>query len=674
MRRRESGQAIVLIALMMSVLIGFVALSVDAGRAFGARRVLQDAVDAASLAAADAYQTGPSARSWTAAQQAGIAIFQKDSNLYLSSYSCSPSLAGSVVVGAAPVSSSCNAGGGYTLVVAVSDAGIEGQRFSFSAQRKLPVALMQVLGLNSDLTILAAATAVVGDQGTTPAIAALGSAGCFGNAGNALSLDYANSLTLVGSMASNGSLSVTSPSVVRVAGDVLGRCGGPGPGTISPFCWPSGSTPPCAATESKGKTVTPASFADPRYAPPAVGNGTPAPPSNAVEVQPGTFNSLANANAPCYFLAGGVYQFNAGYVVNSGIVSNELRPPGAPQFDNNTLPEPKPFWNDNGARCDGDYKAAGVTANPPIQAASYSVVLTSGRNDFYQGQPYERESAPSICHPAVSLNGDQVLKISVSNVPGARWYNVYVQKGGTACAGPFGWVSKFNVGGTPANNNTSGCPDLTGGGSCSLGLATQVFDGGPGPYSIPSNFTASNSLAQAPRTLGAPPPTGLKQPYAGVNPNPNSTPSRSTQWAVDHVGDRANENQCNSAPSLQADCPAAVTPGAVVLYTTGNFCASVPDPGDAYLFSGYQYNWLLNYISGNGTCLIDGSSLTAEIGMTYAPQATINLVGTSEFAAPYFGGLIANQVTFQGGDGLPALVVPFNAAYAPAPPAARLSG
>ena len=51
--RSQRGQAIVLIALMMAVLIGFVALAIDSARAFDARRILQDATDAGALAFAE---------------------------------------------------------------------------------------------------------------------------------------------------------------------------------------------------------------------------------------------------------------------------------------------------------------------------------------------------------------------------------------------------------------------------------------------------------------------------------------------------------------------------------------------------------------------------------------------------------------------------------------------
>ena len=49
--RREDGQALILMIVTLVVLLGFVGLVVDVGRAYLAQRQLQQAVDAAALAA-----------------------------------------------------------------------------------------------------------------------------------------------------------------------------------------------------------------------------------------------------------------------------------------------------------------------------------------------------------------------------------------------------------------------------------------------------------------------------------------------------------------------------------------------------------------------------------------------------------------------------------------------
>ena len=50
--KNESGQALVLFALLAIVLIGFAALVIDAGLAYAARAKAQNAADAAALAGA----------------------------------------------------------------------------------------------------------------------------------------------------------------------------------------------------------------------------------------------------------------------------------------------------------------------------------------------------------------------------------------------------------------------------------------------------------------------------------------------------------------------------------------------------------------------------------------------------------------------------------------------
>src|ERR1700730_6719426 len=78
-RLRHRGQAIVLIAIMLAVLVGMAALAIDGARASSVRRDLQEAVDAAALAAGDnLQQTG----SYTQAEQAGPPSLGHDKVVY----------------------------------------------------------------------------------------------------------------------------------------------------------------------------------------------------------------------------------------------------------------------------------------------------------------------------------------------------------------------------------------------------------------------------------------------------------------------------------------------------------------------------------------------------------------------------------------------------------------
>ena len=64
---------------MMAVLVGFVALAVDSARAFDSRRILQDSVDAAALAAAESFQAGAT---WGTAEAIAITLSDLDNRLY----------------------------------------------------------------------------------------------------------------------------------------------------------------------------------------------------------------------------------------------------------------------------------------------------------------------------------------------------------------------------------------------------------------------------------------------------------------------------------------------------------------------------------------------------------------------------------------------------------------
>jgi uncharacterized membrane protein len=85
--RYQRGQAIVLIAIMLAVVVGMAALAIDGSRGYALRRDLQAAVDAAALAAADTLQkTG----SYPSAEQAATTIFDSNLRLYTGPTSCSP--------------------------------------------------------------------------------------------------------------------------------------------------------------------------------------------------------------------------------------------------------------------------------------------------------------------------------------------------------------------------------------------------------------------------------------------------------------------------------------------------------------------------------------------------------------------------------------------------------
>ena len=120
-------------------------------------------------------------------------------------------------------------------------------------------------------------------------------------------------------------------------------------------------------------------------------------------------------------------------------------------------------------------------------------------------------------------------------------------------------------------------------------------------------------------------------------------------------------------------------------YTQGS-CVNVLG-GDAFVFSGYQYNWIVNHepsapltacSPGNNW---NGVTNSAAIGLTYTPQAAFTISGDSTcsggggacntkggFRAPT-GGILAATIHINYSSGL---VIDFDPRYAPSPPGARL--
>src|SRR6202795_4424678 len=107
----QRGQAIVLIAIMLAVLVGMAALAIDGSRAYAARRDLQAAVDSGALAAADKLQQGGT----YTAEQAATAIFGTNLRLY-----AAPGCAGYGSPGAGALTVTCTFSDGTVLTQVVS--------------------------------------------------------------------------------------------------------------------------------------------------------------------------------------------------------------------------------------------------------------------------------------------------------------------------------------------------------------------------------------------------------------------------------------------------------------------------------------------------------------------------------------------------------------------------
>src|SRR5450759_5340334 len=540
----QRGQAIVLIAIMLAVLVGMAALAIDGARAYALRRDLQAAVDAAALAAGDnLQQTG----SYIQAEQAATTIFGSNIRLYTGPSSCMP------VYGSPPRTITCNYTDGTVLKQVVAGLGPAGTQFTISASRALQLQFARILTNGATPRVGSAASSNVNNLVFAPTITALDQGGCGGAPGSAVSVTGGGTLGVVGDLVSNGTISIIGGANIQVAGDIYDRCQAPVPGAVANTCYPSGAATPCTSPDVAGSTYSGRPVSDPAYPPPGVIGGSQFAPSQNVVLNPGTYSANPNfTTSVCYFLSAGVYKWQNGYTNAGGFVSNDLKPPDEPSTTNNTVLANQ-MWNTGGVNCAGSFEVRTPSNANSVKAGTWAIEVTAARTDTYAGTNYKRESAPSMCR-TVQVNGGQAIQIQISNVPGATSYNVYAEPPpNPACSGPFGYAGNVPVVGTVENDSTAACPQFSGF-TCSLRNETAIFDS----TIIPNSF-APNPFFSIP-VLGAYPPAGETPPLR-VN-LPNQNPDR----AAPPGGHPANENQCDTIGGAATTCPSAVTPGAVEFY------------------------------------------------------------------------------------------------------------
>ncbi|HEY3083878.1 MAG TPA: pilus assembly protein TadG-related protein, partial [Candidatus Dormibacteraeota bacterium] len=252
--RAQSGQAIVLIALMLTVLIGMVAIAIDGSRAYSVRRDMQDATDAAALAAADKLQQSGS---YVLAEQAATNVFASNLRLY-----SAPSCTGYGTPGAAPWTVTCTYSDGTVLTDVARRLGPQGSRFDLTATSTLRLQFGRVLTNGANPTLGATSNGGVGNLLYTPAIAALKQSGCGGSGGNAITVNGAGMLSVNGDVVSNGAVAMVAGSA-RVSGDIYARCQSPVPGSVTTACYPSGAATPCTYPDVAGATRSGFRLADP---------------------------------------------------------------------------------------------------------------------------------------------------------------------------------------------------------------------------------------------------------------------------------------------------------------------------------------------------------------------------------------------------------------------------
>jgi Flp pilus assembly protein TadG len=708
----ESGQAIVLIGLLILVLFGMLGLAIDSGRAYVDRRDQQTAVDAAALAAGDWYENYGNLYGSTLPQSKQI--FQ--TNLHLYGVPTSDTITTTFVGPGAKLQQDTDVvvyPGSRTLTIVATNTQFNGYQFTYTSVHSLPLAFIQIFGGPSFVTITATATAIVGNQRQTPALLTLSNGNC------AMNLKGGAQLTVLGDVYSNGTACVDSD--LHEAGNCYGAAGS-SCGSALYYCYNASPgfvpyAPPCLAGDITGGPVVPApTLPDPGYLAPsapyyALAQGySKYNRGTWTEMYAGTYGAfhLSGGSASCAFLNPGVYTWTGGYQSDAAgsLLSNELKAPDEENYaapGTTSMANPQ-FWDMNFTNCAGHFNVASTPApgfgiKHQGGGGNWGIELTSVRydrfidptinpNPCFASPGCRRESAPSACKAVSTADAsNQGIMVNITqNAPGAQYYNVYINPNG--CDGNqnnFSFVNRFHApgftdGGGPPSTPTGPYPN---GANSALLLGTLGWPCGLPTVSICD--VAFNSLtptalcfAQTRAKLcqvpddeivpqcfsGCPPPAGLLS---------QENPPMSLEYPPYTGGDVSNENYCVVSPNPgdpSAPCSTAkVTPGGVQFYFPAGSCLGQNSQGATYVFAGEQYNWIVIYAPAANTCSnsMNGGASTQYIGTIYTPGADWTINGGDR--SPLAGQVICYTASVSGAG---SVGIDFNPNYAPAPPAARL--
>src|SRR6266566_3180127 len=733
-RKLQEGQAIVLIGLLILVLFAMLGLAIDSGRAYVDRRDQQAAVDSAALAAGDWYENYGNLYGSTLPQSK--LIYER--NLHLYAAPTSDFIATIYNAGAnanlQEDTETVSYAGGYSLTIVAINTQFNGYQFTFSTTHQLPLAFMQIFGGPINVTINATATAIVGNQRQTPALLTLSTGNC------ALNLRGGAQLTVLGDVYSNGTACVDSD--LHEAGNCYGAAGSTC-SSAQYYCYNATPgfvpyAPPCHGVDIQGGPVVPApSLPDPGYLAPSqpyypLAQGYSQDNRGTwTEMYPGTYGSfhLTGGSASCAFLNGGVYTWTNGYSSDAtgSLLSNELR---APEEQNYTQPgrtsvaNPQ-FWDMNNTNCAGHFTVTNAAVGQtilllpsctdlqPVAPANchtgvsdtqsrnnkWGVEVTSVRYDRFLDSTISsaclaapgcrRESAPSECKLTPNtvvggLHSPSNIGISVNitqNVPGAQYYNVYLNPAG--CDGNqqnFGWVGRYDapgfVNGSPVGPYPSGAPWTLGAAAPGVPpvAGATVYDINDRLIPNPSTtcFAQTRSINCAPPDDEVP-----AQCFSNCPPPANLLSQENAPMSLQYPpytgGDVANENYCQISPNPGnpiAPCQSAlITPGAVQFYFPNGSCMDQNSQGATYVYAGEQYNWIVIYAPASNNCSnsMNGGASTQYIGTIYTPGQDWTINGGNR--SPLAGQVIAYTAKVAGSA---AVGIDFNPNYAPAPPAARL--
>ncbi len=539
---RQSGQAIPLLAVMLLVLVGFLGLAVDSGRSYLDRRTLQNSTDSAVLASADYFENG---YSMTASQQNAARVFAKNLQIY-GGWSGSPTWCSTP---SGTVSATCSVtigfvGNPHTLTLSYNDRRYIGKGLIFAATGtdSLPLTFLQALHLGPNVSMSATAQTVVYDQAQNPAILVTGTS-CPPSA--SLQVSGGETVTVVGAIYSDGGINVNGSSQVNVSGNVYASCSQslPVPGINQASGYSEYSGVGKLAVNYAGGVNSP-------YYGYYSGNSETWPSSN-VEASPGVYSSnVSITGSSCTFLDPGIYDFPNGFKDNGGLISNELRPPDEPVYNDMSQRAGSggngyiQFWR-NTVTCDGQFSVAAVNTGggQGLTNGTWSVVVTAAREDpFNPTYPsgstvyYPRNSPPSMCRSVyVNNSGNQGLQVAISNVPGAEWYNVYTYLG--ACP-------------TDSNYTRFGYIGSVCSGQGALSASSHTYSSVAG---CGSSFTESNS-GTCPYLPSWPSGNGT------LTPGPGNTTNCGLGYTVSAIFNSGNVSISGGSGSFCPTTPSVSTP------------------------------------------------------------------------------------------------------------------
>jgi hypothetical protein len=531
--------------------------------------------------------------------------------------------------------------------------------------------MMQVVGAGPTMSIGATATALARKTGTNgAAIQTLSPSNCNGGTGNSLTFQ-GNSTTLVtGDVWSNGNVFDQSAAAGgSINGNLVAVCG------ATPFL----NTPtPWSVT---GLQVDGWTMPDPGYAMPAIDSTARTwNASNGSTELPGTYANDPGlpASAGCYFLAGGVYDFSAGFTDNGGFVSNKLRPPDEPFITTSSaamsgtvtsipvsalsvaIPPGSPIWVGGQAFTVTSAGAASGATSIPIQSTdlgssipSASTVISTARSNhqFWDANKGNCGSTFSLSSPgsgslsagsySVELTATR-YESTTSSSCSAQSPTCYLRESAPSMCRTINLATSGNL-----KVNVTSDPGAT---DFNVYLAQNTSCSGLTFCSQLGSGTISNCTAG-----GAAPPDPERPP---LDPSlPNTDPPVGTPPS----GDRANESHCVDSSGNNVACPNAWTPGAVEFVIPGVTgampCLNLRGQGDIYIFSGYNLGRIVLFMPGPeqssvpNTCTtnkVNGNGFTSLIGIFYMPAASVTINGNSAYHATIAGGVIAWTVAIIG--------------------------